>query len=562
MKKKYLSLLAACSFLFAGCSDFLDMNPNGILDEESVSGVEQLDKLVISAYSMLGNAHYDIPFNLWPYGNVRSDDAYKGGRDESDIQDFHFYETSSNITANFGEPDGLWYNCYIAISRANNALRSLNNVSEQDFPNKKIRIGECRFIRGHFYFLLKVLFKSIPYIDETVAIEDYGTISNIALSNDELWQKIADDFKAAYDNLPESQGTDVGRANKYSAAAYLAKTYLYKAYRQDEKHNVTEINAEDLKQVLTFSNEVMSSDYGLEDDFAYNFLPGSYENGKESLFAIQHSTDDGTLYGRLNFSDALNVPMKFSGSCDFQKPSQNLVNAYKTVNGLPEFSDYNKADYNANTDKVDPRLYHTVALPGVPYKYDKKNIFDESWTRNKAVYGLYSSLKENVALNDPSSVLIDPFRANTKNKIVIRYADVVLMRAEALIELDREKEALPLINEIRERAKKSTGLIDYAENVDIALYVDNVNCNWTKPYAREALRWERRLELAMESQRFFDLVRWGIADSVINTFYKEEAPKRTYYEDAHFEKNRAEYVPIPQQQINFSKQVYKQNYGY
>lgn len=562
MKKKYLSLLAACSFLFAGCSDFLDMNPNGILDEESVSGVEQLDKLVISAYSMLGNDHYDIPFNLWPYGNVRSDDAYKGGRDESDIQDFHFYETSSNITANFGEPDDLWYNCYIAISRANNALRSLNNVSEQDFPNKKIRIGECRFIRGHFYFLLKVLFKSIPYIDETVAIEDYGTISNIALSNDELWQKIADDFKAAYDNLPESQGTDVGRANKYSAAAYLAKTYLYKAYRQDEKHNVTEINAEDLKQVLTFSNEVMSSDYGLEDDFAYNFLPGSYENGKESLFAIQHSTDDGTLYGRLNFSDALNVPMKFSGSCDFQKPSQNLVNAYKTVNGLPEFSDYNKADYNANTDKVDPRLYHTVALPGVPYKYDKKNIFDESWTRNKAVYGLYSSLKENVALNDPSSVLIDPFRANTKNKIVIRYADVVLMRAEALIELDREKEALPLINEIRERAKKSTGLIDYAENVDIALYVDNVNCNWTKPYAREALRWERRLELAMESQRFFDLVRWGIADSVINTFYKEEAPKRTYYEDAHFEKNRAEYVPIPQQQINFSKQVYKQNYGY
>ena len=562
MKKKYLSLLAACSFLFAGCSDFLDMNPNGILDEESVSGVEQLDKLVISAYSMLGNDHYDIPFNLWPYGNVRSDDAYKGGRDESDIQDFHFYETSSNITANFGEPDGLWYNCYIAISRANNALRSLNNVSEQDFPNKKIRIGECRFIRCHFYFLLKVLFKSIPYIDETVAIEDYGTISNIALSNDELWQKIADDFKAAYDNLPESQGTDVGRANKYSAAAYLAKTYLYKAYRQDEKHNVTEINAEDLKQVLTFSNEVMSSDYGLEDDFAYNFLPGSYENGKESLFAIQHSTDDGTLYGRLNFSDALNVPMKFSGSCDFQKPSQNLVNAYKTVNGLPEFSDYNKADYNANTDKVDPRLYHTVALPGVPYKYDKKNIFDESWTRNKAVYGLYSSLKENVALNDPSSVLIDPFRANTKNKIVIRYADVVLMRAEALIELDREKEALPLINEIRERAKKSTGLIDYAENVDIALYVDNVNCNWTKPYAREALRWERRLELAMESQRFFDLVRWGIADSVINTFYKEEAPKRTYYEDAHFEKNRAEYVPIPQQQINFSKQVYKQNYGY
>ena len=513
MKKKYLSLLAACSFLFAGCSDFLDMNPNGILDEESVSGVEQLDKLVISAYSMLGNDHYDIPFNLWPYGNVRSDDAYKGGRDESDIQDFHFYETSSNITANFGEPDGLWYNCYIAISRANNALRSLNNVSEQDFPNKKIRIGECRFIRGHFYFLLKVLFKSIPYIDETVAIEDYGTISNIALSNDELWQKIADDFKAAYDNLPESQGTDVGRANKYSAAAYLAKTYLYKAYRQDEKHNVTEINAEDLKQVLTFSNEVMSSDYGLEDDFAYNFLPGSYENGKESLFAIQHSTDDGTLYGRLNFSDALNVPMKFSGSCDFQKPSQNLVNAYKTVNGLPEFSDYNKADYNANTDKVDPRLYHTVALPGVPYKYDKKNIFDESWTRNKAVYGLYSSLKENVALNDPSSVLIDPFRANTKNKIVIRYADVVLMAAEAYNEINDTPKAWEVLNDVRARAHATeinssnyASLMKAPKVYDLPFISDGDEAG----KFRTALYWERAFETAYEGQRKFDLIRWGV----------------------------------------------------
>ena len=513
MKKKYLSLLAACSFLFAGCSDFLDMNPNGILDEESVSGVEQLDKLVISAYSMLGNDHYDIPFNLWPYGNVRSDDAYKGGRDESDIQDFHFYETSSNITANFGEPDGLWYNCYIAISRANNALRSLNNVSEQDFPNKKIRIGECRFIRGHFYFLLKVLFKSIPYIDETVAIEDYGTISNIALSNDELWQKIADDFKAAYDNLPESQGTDVGRANKYSAAAYLAKTYLYKAYRQDEKHNVTEINAEDLKQVLTFSNEVMSSDYGLEDDFAYNFLPGSYENGKESLFAIQHSTDDGTLYGRLNFSDALNVPMKFSGSCDFQKPSQNLVNAYKTVNGLPEFSDYNKADYNANTDKVDPRLYHTVALPGVPYKYDKKNIFDESWTRNKAVYGLYSSLKENVALNDPSSVLIDPFRANTKNKIVVRYADVVLMAAEAYNEINDTPKAWELLNDVRARAHATeinssnyASLMKAPKVYDLPFISDGDEAG----KFRTALYWERAFETAYEGQRKFDLIRWGV----------------------------------------------------
>ena len=305
----------------------------------------------------------------------------------------------------------------------------------------------------------------------------------------------------------------MGRANKYSAAAYLAKTYLYKAYRQDEKHNVTEINAEDLKQVLTFSNEVMSSDYGLEDDFAYNFLPGSYENGKESLFAIQHSTDDGTLYGRLNFCDFFNVPMKFSGSCDFQKPSQNLVNAYKTVNGLPEFSDYNKADYNANTDKVDPRLYHTVALPGVPYKYDKKNIFDESWTRNKAVYGLYSSLKENVALNDPSSVLIDPFRANTKNKIVIRYADVVLMAAEAYNEINDTPKAWELLNDVRARAHATeinssnyASLMKAPKVYDLPFISDGDEAG----KFRTALYWERAFETAYEGQRKFDLIRWGV----------------------------------------------------
>lgn len=559
--KNYLFILLATVLSLSSCSDFLDIKPNGVLGEDDVTGTDQVDKLVIAAYSVLGNDHYDAPMNLWPFGNVRSDDAYKGGRDEADIQDYHFYEVSNNILTTFGIPDATWFNFYIAISRANTALRVLNTVTEEEFPMKNVRMAECRFLRGHSYFQLKVMFKYIPYIDETVPVEDYKNISNVALSNDELWAKIAEDFKFAYDNLPEAQ-QEVGRANKYAAAAYLAKTYLYKGFRQDEEHNMIGVDAEDMKQVVEYTGKVIGSQFHLEPDFANNFLPGSYENGPESLFAIQHSTGDGTLYGRLNFSDVLNVPMTIPGACDFQKPSQNLVNAFKTENGLPMFNTYNSSDFDPASGKADPRLFHTVAMVGYPYKYDYR-VFGTDWSRNPGVYGYYSSLKENVNPDDPSSVLIDPFRGNSKNKIVIRYADVLLMRSEALVELNREKEALPLINEVRQRAKDSMSKITYVGDVaDIDLYQDGVNCTWTNTFARNAVRWERRLELAMECQRFFDLVRWGIADQVMNTYYKEESTKRAYYESANFDKNKEEYIPIPQQQLNFSKGVYKQNNNY
>ncbi len=571
MKKIYLTLFSVAIFAFSSCSDFLDEKPTGMLPEEQLSEVQLLEKNVISAYAMLGNDHYHTPFNLWPYGNVRSDDAYKGGRDESDIQAFHFYEISKNILPTFGEPDGLFFNTYIAISRINTAINALKATPASKFPLKERRIGECRFLRGHFYFILKTMFKNVPYIDETVATEDYGTISNVALSNDEMWAKIAEDFQYAYDNLPETQyignptdnKVEYGRVNKYAAAAYLAKVYLYKGFRQDEKHNVTGVDAEDMKKVLEFTNFVIGSHYDLAPDFANNFLPGkgSYENGIESIFAIQFSSSDGTNKGRLNFSDALNVPMNTSGACDFQKPSQNLVNAFKTKNGLPDFNSYNVADYNMGSDNADPRLFHTVAMPGLPYKYDASNIFKNEHNRNPGVYGVFSSLKENVKVGDPSSILIDPFRANTKNRIVLRYADVLLMRAEALIELNRHAEALPLINQVRQRAQNSTALISsYANNLNVALYPNDAT--WTNAYARNALRWERRLEFAMEGSRFFDLVRWGVADRVLNDFYEGEKGKRTYYKEAHFTKNKAEYIPIPQQQINFSKNVYKQNYNY
>lgn len=559
--------------IFIGIQIILLSGCNSFLDEESQNGFDpgqatDPEGFVTSAYAGLSN---NRSAGLWSWGDVRSDDAYKGGGGITDGYTEHCYEISTDIKTTFGEPDGYWFNMYSNISRVNNALRVLNSVSEKNFPLKKTRIAEMRFLRGHFYFNLKVMFKNIPYIDEYVPEDDYEKISNVALDNDALWNKIVEDFEYATANLPESQvnsggKTEVGRANKFAAAAYCAKALLYKAFRQDTQNNVNGIDAADLTKVILYTDTVMTSTYGLEYDFGFNFLPGDFENGKESLFAIQFSKDDGTMYGRLNWADFVSVPQGI-GCCDFHKPSQNLVNAFKTQNGLPMFNTYNSVDFNKNGDKVDPRLLHTVAIPGLPYKYSESLIFQEAWNRYPSLYGVYASLKENVDPSCDCFVNVSPYYANTKNKILIRYADVLLIRAEAMIELNRENEALPLINMVRKRAQDSaTGIVNYAPSynvtMNVELYNNGVNCTWDNTFAREALRWERRLEFAMENSRFFDLTRWGIASEIINSYYTTEATKRTYYAGANFSKNKNEFVPIPQQQIGYSKNVYKQNYGW
>lgn len=556
MKKLTYTAIILSILLLAVSCNFLDEDPQGFKDEKEIKKADQANSLVTAAYSALGNDHYDTPFSLWAYGNVRSDDAYKGGSDINDISAFHYYEINTDTQPNFGEADRFWFQCYEAISRCNTALSVLKKLSTDDYADKDVRMGEVYFLRGHFYFIMKTVFGHIPFVNEDLPVDDYDSVPN-TLPNDEQWAWIVNDFTKAYELLPEKQPS-VGRANKIAAAAYLAKIYLYKAYRQDERNNVTGIDDADLKKVLVYTQVAMNSSYGLEPDFAFNFLPGPYENGKEAIFSIQFSKDDGTKFGRLNFSDVLSLPQGL-GCCDFHKPSQNLVNAFKTNNGLPMFKSYNQNNFNPMTDNADPRLFHTVAMDGFPFKYDETLIYKNSWNRNPNVYGYFASLKENVTPSCDCFVTMSPFYANTKNRIVLRYADVMLFRAEALIELGMQDQALPIINEIRERARKSTGLITYAQRINISTYSSQ---GWTQSYARQALRWERRLEMAMEGSRFFDLVRWGEADSVLNTFYKEESPRRDYYKNANFTKNKNEYIPIPSNQISFSGNRYKQNPGW
>src|SRR5574344_37548 len=556
----YTTLLAGL-MLFSSCS--LDETPQGTLSEDQLNNAASADKLAIAAYAVLVQGDdMNSSFSLWEYGDTRSDDAYKGGAGAADGQVFHFQELEQGITTADWNLNDMWYRLYVCVGRANTALRVIEAVPDASYPLKQQRIAEMRFLRAHSLFLLKIMYKKIVIPTEDVDYDDYVKLSNVQYTNDGQWQKIADDFKFAYDNLPQAQ-QDKGRPSKYAAAAYLSKTYLYKAYHQDSENNeVTSINANDLDSVVKYSGIVMSqASISLETDYSFNFLP-DYENGPESIWAIQYSTDDGTMYGNVNKGMELTVP-QYLGCCDFHKPSQNLVNSFKTQNGLPMFNTYDNVNYDSSSDESDPRLFHTVAIPGFPYKYNLDYIYKENWNRAVSYYGVYASLKEQV---DPECSCLKKlggtYFASSLNHIILRFADVLLFRAEALIELNRESEALPLINQVRTRASNSNTFLSYAPNIKVTTYKDGVNCTWTQDFARQALRWERRLEFGMESSRFFDLVRWGIADQVMNAYYSSESKRRTFLSDGYVTKNKNEYCPVPLKQINYSKQLYQQNYGW
>ena len=572
--------LVCCGFaaVLTSCNDFIDVEPQGVIDEDLA--MNQPNEMVTSAYAKLGDDWYTYPFNLWPYGDVSSDDAMKGGSGTTDT-DYHSVEVWSTLTALTpgGHMDELWYHLYCSISRCNRALVSLDKYGVELLGEEKtnIRRGEVLFLRAHFYFKLVQLWNRVPWINEAV-YRDHSEeqTSNREFTHDELMQKIVADFKAAYDVLPVQQA-DGGRANKIAAAAYLAKCYLTMAWGNGYEDNtgINHINKDYMQKVLEYTAVVQNSQYGYLEDFGDIFLP-EYKNSKESIFAVQHSNyeDDNTRFGRANWSNMLNGCWGiWSCGWDFHKPTQNLVNAFKTKDGLPMFDDYNKVtDYPINgipTDqKWDPRLFHTVGMPTFPYKYESEFTMTTDNSRTPNTYGYYTSLKE-VPQRSNGEAYDYPWQAFPMNDYVLRYTDVMLMRAEALIELGQLSEAQDIINAIRQRAKNSVEKhIRYAENqCEIALYPDSYFKD--KDTARKCLQWERRLEMAMESSRFFDLRRWGIASQTLNAFFETEKDVvyngqtyAQYYKDAHFTPGKNEYFPLPYIQLYYVPGLYTQNKGY
>jgi hypothetical protein len=553
-KIKYLiktaSLFSLAAMSISCSEDFLTEVPYGEVSPSEITKAENIERAIVSAYSVLNgqidgasNA-YNSPASNWSFGDVVSDDSYKGGGGTGDQNNIHQMEIFNTSATTF-DIKRKWMALYEGVKRSNEAMKLLNNSIDFDANLKNKRLAELHFLRGHFYFELKKMYNRIPYIDETAeTAEDYAK-SNVEFTSEELWSKIENDFEAAIIGLPENQA-EVGRPTKAAAKAYLAKTALFQS---------------DWQQVYDLTSEVMGGNYALLPDFQNVFLPEN-DNSEEVIFAIQYSVFDGQPRNyNGSIGDRLTAPGgPFYSQYGFHRPSQNLVNAFKvSTAGLP-------VENNVNVtaeDKVDPRLDITVARPGIPYK-DLGINYEESWARDLSTYGEFSPKKRIVSAKSPFHTLVWPY-VNAMNYYVIRYAEVILWRAEAAVELGKLEEARALVNQIRERAKNSTYVKTLDGTTDAGKYAIAIyETAWTNAEAaRAAVRTETRLELAMEGHRFFNLVRWGVADKVMNDYLVVEKTRRTHLTNASFVKDKNEYFPIPQEYLdNITDKEVVQNTNY
>ena len=517
---------------FTSCDNMLDLAPQGTFTDAQLDSTS-IDGLLTSAYAGLechffgNNESFQGPITNWIF-DVRSDDAYKGGGALSMESNIHDLEVSNLRSDNVCVRD-KWRNNFYAISRVHKAMRAIEGTSVE---NKESLLAELKTLRSYFYFDLIRVFKNIPYFDETV--DDPSSVSPYQYSRDEIFGFIKNDLREAYGALPASQ-QNAGRFNKYVAAAIMAKVSAFTASVNN--------NSVDWTDVITYSDYVIGS--------------GKYE----SILAIQFAvTADNAHY---NYPNMLNCTISegnlYGNGDDFFLGSQNLVNAFRTnEDGLPYLTGTSgdvdnsvnvTGDYQGN---VDPRLDFTVGRIGFPFR---GHTYTRNWCRAYDIYGEYSGKKGQLAPEDPNIVAgIVPWGASGLNFCLIRYADILLLKAEALIETNQNlDEARNLINQVREKAKRS---IDGSYSpVDL----DPMRANyvvepypaegWTQDYARRAVRMERRLELAMEGNRWFDLVRWGTVVDVVNNYMRSESSLRTYYEGSSINADEV-YFPIPLEEVD------------
>ncbi len=543
---------------FTACSDMLDTVPQGQftaeqLDESSVEGLLASAYAGLEAHFYGNNEAFAGPSTNWIF-DVRSDDAYKGGGGTGMEENIHLLEVSE-ITSDNVSCLNKWQNNYYAISRVHNAMLA---VQQANLVNADQIMGELKTLRAWYYFDLIRIFKRIPYFTEQ---DDVNTKSNMEYTRDQIFSFIKLDLEEAIQALP-AEKSSVGRITKTTAQSIMAKVCAFTSSWEDVKK---------------YADAVISSgQYSLYPHFG-DLSKINKNNGSESIFALQVSTANDNAH--INWSNLLNCTYSdgnlYGTGDDFFYGSQNLVNAFRTNdNGLP-FLDgtFNDVDVNASyTGNVDPRLDYTVGRIGMPWR---GHTYTAGWCRAYDTYGEYSNKK---AWPAPEEALASwPWGCSPLNFMFIRYADILLLKAEALVELATGTnaatdqglvEARTLVNMVRERAANSEDpnytpmdVDPFEANYAVGLYPTDGDGNlyWTKERARNAVRFERRLELALEGNRWFDLVRWG--DSylmeTVNTYMKEESDLRPYYQGRSVSSNEI-FLPVPLAEIDNSNGLYEQ----
>lgn len=526
-------------------NDYLELTPVGSLNPDVLQNLEALDATLIGTYAAL-DGRTDGPANIgwasshdnWLYGDVSSDNALKGSS-ISDQPDMNAFELWGTLEPNNSYLEAAWTSIYEGVARANGVLSILANTEGLDSSDFNRIAGEARFLRAHFYHLGRRYFNRLPYVDENV--EDF------AIPNDkDIFEDIEADYLFAIENLPV-EPFQLARAHVNAARAGLAKLYMDEGRYADAKPLLDAI--------------ISSGRYILHDEFTDNFTIEfeTQSTNKEAIFQMASSLRDVGNPWNGNWGRLLVGIAQIHGCCGFMQPSQNLVNAYKTdSNGLPLLDTFNDVDlanddginsdepFTPPTDNLDPRLDHTVGRRGIPY-LDHGIFPGRDWIVDPTTYGPYRAKKMLATAEEHERNNGSEAGMTTVNYSFHRYADILLLRAEVAVEEGDLGTALDYVNMIRNRAKNSTP-VQFDDGTPAANYViEPYPAFPDQDFARKAVRFERRLELALEGHRWYDLIRWGIAREVMEDYFSSEGQKRPLI--ASSAGYKSDYLPIPENQI-------------
>ncbi|SFZ93463.1 Starch-binding associating with outer membrane [Flaviramulus basaltis] len=579
MKKTFLSVLAAAALIvatFQSCNSDLEVPLQGTFSADVIPyDVDWVTSQVTTAYGMLdGNLDQSDPWRSaasnWIYGEVSSDNAYKGSTlgDQPVMNGAEWYQATANENNFYGYK---WNAIYEGVARANEAIRGValgvekGNLTAGEAASLE---AEARFLRAHYHFEAKKMWENIPYVFETDTESKPNTLDS--------WTPMEDDFQYAIDNLPPSSRF-TGGANSWSAKAYLAKVHMY------------QLDYAAAKPIL--NDVITSGPYSLAPKYSDNFNALT-NNSSESIFAVQNTVGDGPSNDENgNWGDALNLPndtpVGGGGSCcGFYQPSQNLVNAYKTdASGLPLLDTFNNTDvtnddgladsapFTPYTGELDPRLDWKVGRRGLDIN-GWGIMPGASWIRDPANGGPYIQKVTVWRADQMGDSGIDAPNAwaggvSSMNTNIIRYAEVLLWRAEIMAAEAEGDMGASLVDEVRSRAANPA---DFYPEVDAngdatgdpaANYVISTYGSFaSQAEAIKAVAYEYRIETALEGHRFFDLVRRGDAATVLSAYLTVEKTKRDHLSSASFTPGKSERYPIPNQTIAVSNGQIVQNTGY
>lgn len=580
MKKKYIILLLIIVVvgIIGSCKEsFLDVKPAGGLDQSLLATPTGIETLLIGAYSMLdgitSSFGWESASSNWVYGSIRGMEANKGtdSGDQPDINPIQtFSETSTNPYLN-----AKWRQVYEAISRCNSVIAVVNQALEkgtvtQDEASSFLK--QARVLRGWYHFEAWRMWEKIPYMDETA---DPATVTN----TEDITDKIIADLTEGI-SLPE----DMGAIGKWNAT--VSKVVLAKALMQIKKDYAAALPL--LQSVKTSGKQPNGGEIGLAATYGEIFDIAN-RNGKEAVYTVQYSVNDGSGAYNGGWGEVLNFPYKGGGSpggcCGFFNPTQEFVNSFRTAAGLPLLDNsYNlspvKNDqglpkapatgpdpFVPDAGPLDPRLDWSVGRRGIPY-WDWGKHTGADWIRDQTYSGPYSPKKQVYKKSQEGTYTevgnwTSGWTANGYR--MIRYADVLLMLAECQIETNALADARTNINLVRARAANPEGFV-LDGSVPAANYVINQYPASGAPFdtqanARVALRMERKLELGQEGHRWFDLNRWGTTVTELNrvlTYEKTMPWGNALYGSAVVGPEDVTF-PIPQRQLDVSNGALVQN---